>query len=125
MARVYVFGDEGGDLTFERKSGASRYFMIGTATMPDCTVGDELLTLRRELAWQGLQLEMFHAANDKQRVRDRVFAVIARHNIRVDATILDKPKTIPRLQAVSASVLQRGLVPTFQVYRAANMSPAR
>lgn len=99
MGRVYVFGDEGGDLTFKRKAGASQYFIIGTATMGNCSVGDELLELRRELAWQRVQLEMFHAAADKQRVRNRVFDIIAQADIRIDATILDKTKTMDHLRA--------------------------
>lgn len=97
MARVYVFGDEAGDLTFKHGSGISEYFIVGTATMADCSVGERVLDLRRELAWQGMQLEMFHACEDKQRVRDRVFDVIAQSDVRVDATILHKPKTQPHL----------------------------
>ncbi len=94
-----MFGDEGGDLTFARQRGASRYFIIGTASMTDCKVGERVLDLRRELAWQGTQLEMFHACNDKQRVRDRVFNLIAGSSVRVDATILDKTKAQPHLRA--------------------------
>jgi hypothetical protein len=97
MSRVYVFGDEAGDLTFRRGAGISEYFIVGTATMADCSVGQAVLDLRRELAWQGMQLEMFHACEDKQRVRDRVFDVIAQSNVRVDATILHKPKAQPHL----------------------------
>jgi hypothetical protein len=38
--------------------------MLGTATMSSCTPGDELLALRRELAWLGAKdvLHEFHAA---------------------------------------------------------------
>jgi hypothetical protein len=100
MSRVYVFGDEAGDFTFERKPGASRYFMIGTVTMGECSIGEQLLALRRELAWDGIHLDQFHASGDKQGVRDKVFAVIAaatRDDLRIDATILDKTKTYPRI----------------------------
>jgi hypothetical protein len=99
MARVYVFADEAGDFAFERGAGKSRYFIIGTATMPDTSIGTALLDLRRELGWNGLVLEQFHAHGDKQRVRDRVFDVIARSNVRIDATVLDKTKTQPHLRA--------------------------
>jgi hypothetical protein len=98
MARVYVFGDEGGDLVFARKPSVSRYFIIGTVTMGDCSVGNKLLELRRELAWQGTQLEMFHATSDKQRVRDRVYDVLANSDLRIDATILDKRKAQDHLR---------------------------
>jgi hypothetical protein len=99
VSRVYVFADEGGDFAFKRGQGSSRYFIIGTATMPHCDIGTKLIDLRRELAWNGLALEQFHAASDKQRVRDRVFDVIARSGVRIDATILDKTKTQDHLRA--------------------------
>jgi len=92
--RVLVFSDEAGCLTFKPPgNGVSRYFMIGTVTMTDCTVGDELLRLRRELAWTGLQLNQFHATTDKPKIRKRVFSVIAGAPLRYDVTILDKRKT--------------------------------
>jgi len=98
MSRVYVFGDEAGDLVFQRGVGRSQYFVIGTATMGDCALGDDLTKLRRELAWQGMQLEMFHATADKQRVRNRVFDLIANADVRIDATILDKTKAQDHLR---------------------------
>lgn len=97
--RVYLFGDEGGDLVFRNGNGNSNYFLIATVAMDSCSVGEEILELRRELAWQGTHLEMFHATSDKQRVRDRVFDVIAQSSIRIDATILDKHKAQSHLQA--------------------------
>ena len=66
--------------------------------MNACAVGEELIALRRELAWSGTSLHEFHARNDKPRVRERVYDVITRSGIRVDATILDKTKTQPHLQ---------------------------
>jgi len=100
MRRVYVFGDEAGDFVFKPPDppSISRYFVIGTVTMGDCKVGDELLDLRRELAWNGLVLDGFHATSDKQRVRDRVFDLLASASFRFDATVLDKTKTRPYLQ---------------------------
>lgn len=100
MARVHVFGDEGGDLVFRPPgNGVSRYFVIGTITISDCSIGKEILDLRRELAWSGIHLDQFHATSDKQRVRDRVFDVIAKSDLRFDATILDKRKTQDHLRA--------------------------
>lgn len=99
MPRVYVFADEGGDFVFKHGEGVSRYFIIGTVAMRETRIGLEVLNLRRELAWAGMVLPEFHASHDKQRVRDRVFDVIARSNVRIDATILDKPKTQDHLRA--------------------------
>lgn len=98
MRRIHVFGDEAGDFVFEPpREGISRYFIIGTVTLEDCTVGDQLLALRRELAWAGTHLDSFHATSDKQRIRNQVFELIAGcDGLRFDATILEKPKTIEK-----------------------------
>ncbi len=96
MPRKYVFADEG---NFDFSAQGSRYFILVSITLDSCAVGDELAALRRELAWQGVELAAeFHATTDAQAVRDEVFAVIERHDFRVDATILEKAKTLPRLQ---------------------------
>jgi hypothetical protein len=96
--RVYVFGDEAGDPVFQAPGeGVSRYFLIGTITVEDCGIGDELLALKRDLAFSGMELEKLHASSDKQWVRNRVFETIAKHDgLRYDVTILDKRKTIEK-----------------------------
>lgn len=100
MGRVYLFADEAGNFDFRNKPGASRYFILGTLVIPNTDLGDRLLTLRRELAWQGVGLDStFHATTDKQVVRNEVFNVLQRADFRFDATILEKPKTQPHLAA--------------------------
>ena len=99
MGRVYVFADEAGNLDFKRAPGASRYFILGTVTLTDLDFGNQLLTLRRELAWQGIALEsFFHASEDPQLVRDEVFRALSGANFRFDATLLEKPKTQDHLR---------------------------
>jgi len=99
MARKYVFADEAGNFHFKVAPGASRYFIIGTVTLRDPSIGTGLLELRRELAWQGVALESsFHASEDPQVVRDEVFRLLDGADFRVDATVLDKRKTEPHLQ---------------------------
>jgi hypothetical protein len=91
-----MFADEAGNFDFSRKAGASRYYILVTLTCPDYGVGDDLQALRRELGWEGVDLDgEFHATTDRQAVRDRVFEVLARHEFRVDATILEKAKARP------------------------------
>lgn len=98
MADRYVFSDEAGNFDFSRKSGASRYFILGTVTADDCNVGDRLLQLRRELGWRGLHLDkVFHATDDPQAVRNEVFGALAASDLRIDATILEKSKAQPHL----------------------------
>lgn len=99
MSRVHVFADEAGNFDFSAKPGASRYFILTTVTMGDFGAGDALLSLRRQLAWEGHHqgTDHFHATEELQSVRDRVFAELANWDVRVDCTILDKPKAAPHL----------------------------
>lgn len=91
-----MFGDESGNFDFSRSPGASRYFILTTITTEDVTIEQDLLALRRQLQWEGHDLPgPFHATEDKQAVRDEVFNVLSGHSFRIDATILDKPKTRP------------------------------
>ncbi len=68
MSRKYIFADEAGNLDFRPSChGATRYFILTTVTLEDCTLGDRLLALRRELLWQGFSLgEYFHATEETQ-----------------------------------------------------------
>ena len=100
--RTYLYADESGNFDFSRNAGASRYFLITTVVINDHSVESELLELRRELAWQGVELSgSFHATTDKQRVRDRVFDILRRHEFRIDATILEKRKAEPQIRSTS------------------------
>ncbi len=99
VARIYVFGDEAGNFDFRVGHGASTYFIIGTVTMKDCSAGEQLMELRRELAWQSVALEStFHATEDTQVVRDQVFQLLQPLDFRIDATIVEKRKTQPHVQ---------------------------
>lgn len=85
------------------RPGASRYFVLTTVRIDDHSIGDELLSLRRRLAWDGMDIHQhFHATEDRQAIRDEVFRVISDHHLRVDTTILDKPKTQPHVRATEA-----------------------
>lgn len=97
MAEIYIYGDESGD--FEFSSKGSRYFILTTVRLSDYAIGEDLLSLRRQLAWEGVDLHReFHATDDKQAVRDRVFDVVARHHFRIDSTILEKRKARPHVR---------------------------
>lgn len=99
MARLYIFADEAGDFAFTHNPEASRYFILCTVSMHSCDVANELLALRRELAWRGLPLgRYFHAATDKQAVRDAVFDVICRHDYLTQVTIMEKSKAQPQVR---------------------------
>jgi hypothetical protein len=103
MAERYVFADEAGNFDFSRGPGASRYFVLATVSLADCSIGDRLLALRRELGWRGTNLDrVFHATEDRQAVRDEVFALLADADMRIDATILEKAKAAAHLRDADA-----------------------
>ena len=41
-----MFGDEAGNFDFRVGHGATTYYIIGTITLNDCRVGDQLMELR-------------------------------------------------------------------------------
>ena len=103
MADVYVYADEAGNFDFSTKEGATRYFILTTVVLDPVVVGQAITDLKYELAWRGLGLDSeFHATTDAQAVRDEVFARLGDHAFRVDATIFEKRKAIPRLQSETA-----------------------
>lgn len=109
MARRFIFADEAGDFVFKRDNRASKYFIVCTVVLDSCDVGHELLALRRELAWEGLPLgDYFHATEDKQAVRDRVYGLIQKHNFRVHATIMEKSKAQPQVRESPERFYQYG-----------------
>lgn len=97
MSEKLVFADEAGCFTFKTKPGASRYFILCTASMPDCPMSNDLLAIRRRLVARGeADRDKLHATSDTQATRDEVFGVLAAHDFRIDCTILEKRKAQPQ-----------------------------
>src|SRR5262245_59472346 len=104
MPRKFVFTDEAGDFAFKRGPNIARYFIVCSITLDTCDVGETLLRLRRQLAWERAPIgDYFHATADKQAIRDRVFEAIRSEAFRVDATILEKSKAQPHIRADDAT----------------------
>jgi hypothetical protein len=98
MADRYVFADEAGNFDFSPKQDASKYFILCTVTLNSCELGNEVLELRRQLAWRGIHLEtVFHANQDDYPIKKGLYSMIAGAGLRVDATILEKRKAQPHL----------------------------
>jgi hypothetical protein len=98
LALRYLFLDESGTLDFTPKG--TRYFALTSIGIDDCRCGNELIELRRTLALQGISLvQEFHATEDYQHVRDRVFASISQHKMRIDSTIVEKSGIAEHLRA--------------------------
>lgn len=100
MPRRFIFTDEAGDFAFKRGPNIAKYFIVCSVTLESCDVGETLLRLRRKLGWEKELLnDYFHATQDIQVVRDKVFAAVRDENFRVDATILEKSKAQPHIRA--------------------------
>jgi Protein of unknown function (DUF3800) len=100
----YLFVDEAGCFTFERKPNVSRYFILCTVTMTDLSVSDSLRELRHDLVWEkNSDLgDYFHACTDTQEIRDKVFSTILPHEFHIQATIVEKSKAQPQTRANKA-----------------------
>ena len=87
---VYIFLDESGNLDFSARG--SRFFCFGTLTVRDpAPVAKALTGLRYELMASGLELECFHASEDRQAVRDRVFSALREvDDFDLDFVVADK-----------------------------------
>ncbi len=95
---VYLFFDESGNLDFS--PNGSRHFCFGVLSLRDPGPLTAALTrLRYSLLEQGLELEYFHAAEDRQAVRDRVFDTLAEvGGFELDLLIADKGTLHPVLR---------------------------
>lgn len=73
---VYLFFDESGNLDFSENG--SRWFCFGALTLRDPgPLTAAFARLRYAFLEQGLELECFHAAEDRQAVRNQVFSTLA------------------------------------------------
>jgi hypothetical protein len=72
-------------------------------------LGSSLLDLRRQLIWEKAPVgEYFHASEDRQVIRDRVFAELQKHNFYIQATILEKSKAYPHVRLTNHRFYQYG-----------------
>jgi hypothetical protein len=94
-----IWGDESGNLDFDARTG-SRHFIVCTMTTDDSEMGADLLTLRRDLDRRGFPLpDGFHATEDRQLVRDEVFALLSGRSVRVDVTCYRKDRVYERIRS--------------------------
>jgi len=98
---LYVFLDEAGDFNFS--ATGTRFFTLTTVCRARPFTWDTpLLSLKYDLIEAGFDIECFHAAEDRQVVRDQVFDIVGQYlaGTRIDSLIVEKPKTGPALQVV-------------------------
>lgn len=95
----YIFLDEGGNFDFTPKG--TRFFTLTSVTKArPFQIAPVLDHLKYDLIETGLDLEYFHASEDRQPVRDQVFTAIRGRfgALRIDSLIVEKSKCWPALR---------------------------
>jgi hypothetical protein len=101
MDNLYIFIDVSGNYDFSPKG--TKYIVITSLICDDVSPGIlELHTLKHDIISQGVNIEYFHASEDRQAVRDSVFDVISHlGRNRIDSLIVEKRKTAPSLRPLN------------------------
>lgn len=101
MNYLYVFIDVSGNYDYSPTGTMS--LVITSTLCTDINPGVlELYAVKHEVIDQGIDIEYFHAAEDRQPVRDRVFNVISGlTHLRIDSIIVEKSKVDPNLRPLN------------------------
>jgi len=95
----YIFLDEGGNLDFTQNG--TKYFTLTAISQSRPFDTDAILqSLKYDIIESGLNIEYFHATEDKQNTRDSIFDAIQKHlkNFFIDSLIVEKNKVGTLLQ---------------------------
>ena len=97
---LYIFLDEGGNLDF---SGSGTKYFTFTSLSKERPFKEykAMNDLKYDLIELETEIEYFHASEDRQAVRNRLFNIINTHldQTRLDSLIVEKRKTGPALRA--------------------------
>ena len=95
---MYVFIDISGNYDYSPTGTMS--LVITSTLCSDINPGVlELYAVKHEAIDQGIDIEYFHAAEDRQPVRDKVFDIISElTHLRIDSIIVEKSKVDPKLR---------------------------
>ena len=94
---LYIFIDESGNFDFT-PTGTKYFVLTSVSTTTPLKERGRFLKLRYNLLEKGVDVEHFHATEDKQDVRDLVFGAIKEvDDIQIDAILAQKNKTNPSL----------------------------
>jgi len=101
MNYLYVFIDVSGNYDFSITG--TKCLVITSLLCSDVSPGIlELYALKHKVIDRGIDMEYFHASEDKQAVRDGLLDIISGlGHLRVDSIIVDKSKTDPPLRPLS------------------------
>jgi len=96
MKTLFIFIDESGGFDFSPKG--TKYFVLSAVSTLNPLGKERLEEIKYDLMKNGNDLECFHAAEDKQSVRDLVYSFIENmKDIEIDSVIVQKNKTNPSL----------------------------
>lgn len=95
---LYLFIDESGNFDFSPK-GTKYFTLTGFVTFDPISKRGDLVRLRYHLLAEGVDQEYFHATEDRQEVRDKVFDFLASlgDSYEVHSVVAQKNKTNPSL----------------------------
>ncbi|WP_374421122.1 DUF3800 domain-containing protein [Novosphingobium arvoryzae] len=109
MPRLHLFADEAGTFDFRTGHNISKYFIVCTVVMPSFEVANDLLALKRSLAWADMPVgDYFHATTDRDAIRQQVFDAILKHDFSIQATIMEKRKAAPKIRPSDHRFYQYG-----------------
>lgn len=93
---LYIFVDESGNFDFS-KTGTKYFVLTSFSSFEPFYNRDKILYLKYDLWENNLGLEYFHASEDKNSVREKVFLFIntLTNYIKIDSVIIQKNKANP------------------------------
>lgn len=98
MNYLYVFIDVSGNYDFSAKG--TKFIVITSIMCTDiCSGVLELYRLKHQMIDSGVDIEYFHASEDRQAVRSGVFNIIGGlTNLRIDSIVVEKKKVSPKIR---------------------------
>lgn len=98
---LYIFIDEAGNLDFS-PTGTKYFLLTSISCNRPFEIYNDLTNLKYDLIEQisNLEIEYFHASEDRQEVRNKVFDIIKKYlaRFRIDSLVVEKRKTMPSIQ---------------------------
>jgi len=96
MKTLFIFIDESGNFDFS--PNGTKYFVLSAVSTLNPLGKEKLEEIKYDLMKNGIDLEYFHATEDRQVVRNKVYSFIENlKNIKIDSIIIQKNKTNPSL----------------------------
>jgi hypothetical protein len=100
MSDIYLFLDESGEWNFNAR-GSEYLVFTCLSTQNPMSISSALEKLKYSLLTEGWDIPYFHATEDKQYVRDKVYSILKQEalDFKIDWVYFRKPNTNPILYA--------------------------